>query len=392
MNSTRRFTKKFIEGVLCEDNKEIFVWDSELKGLGVRILSSGRKTYFVQYRNKYNRTRRKKIGVHGVITTEQAREQAKILLGSVAKGEDPSTENKTQKKEKTVRELTMRYLELHAKPNKNEHSYIEDKRRITNVVLPRYGHKKIKELTNFELQNLHRELKDMPYKSNRLIALLSKMYNLAIHWGWAESNPTKGIVKYKEQPRTRWLNENEMQKLWEVLDKYSDHRTSFAFKLILLTGARKSEVLNATWDQFDLEKGVWTKPAHLTKQRKNEHLPLSSNAIEVLRQLQNAHPSSSLFVFPGKVEGQALQGVKRFWRTILKEAKIEDFRIHDLRHTHASHLVSSGLSLSIVGKLLGHTQAATTQRYAHLADEPLREAAEFFGNKIISLKKAVKNK
>ena len=154
---------------------------------------------------------------------------------------------------------------------------------------------------------------------------------------------------------------------------------------MLLTGARKGEALQATWDQFDLEKGLWIKPAHLTKQKKKEHLPLSDKALLLLASLKKQNTEASPYLFPGRKAGQPLKEVKKFWSTVLKESKLESVRIHDLRHTHASHLVSSGLSLSIVGKLLGHTQASTTQRYAHLADEPLRKATEVFGNKVDQL-------
>lgn len=153
-------------------------------------------------------------------------------------------------------------------------------------------------------------------------------------------------------------------------------------KILLLTGARKSEVLRATWDQFDLKMGVWTKPAHLTKQKKREHLPLSEQVLKILCILKKNNISNNPYLFPDKTGKKPIRDIKVFWEKIIKEAKLENVRIHDLRHTHASHLVSRGLSLSIVGKLLGHTQASTTQRYAHLADEPLRQAAQLLGNTV----------
>jgi integrase len=222
----------------------------------------------------------------------------------------------------------------------------------------------------------------IPYQANRALSLLSKMFNLAVAWGWRNDNPAANIPKYQEEKRDRWLDQEELDRLWGVLDRHSDRMTAYVFKFLILTGARKGEALGATWDQFDLEKGVWTKPSHLTKQKKKEHLPLSEKAIEVLQVVKKRTPKGSVYVFPGRIEGKPLKEIKTFWRTALKEANLENVRIHDLRHTHASHLVSSGLSLSIVGKLLGHTQASTTQRYAHLADEPLRQAAELFGSMI----------
>ncbi len=206
------------------------------------------------------------------------------------------------------------------------------------------------------------------------------MFNLAIQWGWRLDNPIKGVEKYSEQKRYRWLNDEELQTLWAVLNSYINQSVANAIRLLLLTGSRRSEVLHATWDQFDLEKGIWTKPAHTTKQKRMEHLPLSPQTIELLKRMKGK--ADSEFLFPGRTPGASLQDIKKAWHTIRTRAGLEGVRLHDLRHTHASHLVSSGLSLSVVGKLLGHTQASTTQRYAHLADEPLREATAIFGSKI----------
>lgn len=380
MRDNCKLTKKYVEGIKPQEGEEILAWDSELRGFGVRVFSTGRRTYFVQYRNQFGRTRRKKIGVHGSITAEQAREEAKKILGNVASGEDPSEEQKQVKQKPSFQYLADQYLEIYAKENKRASSYEEDESMLNRVLLGRFGPRKIEEITSHDLQTLQHELRETPYVGNRVRALLSKMFNLAKQWGWIMVNPVEGVSKYQEQKRERWLDEDEMGRLWAALDKHSYHRTSFVYKLLLLTGARKGELLNSTWDQFDLEKGVWSKPSHLTKQKKNERLPLSSKALDVLLELKEKHPSTSKFLFPGKVDGRPMIEVKTFWKTVLKEAEIENFRVHDLRHTHASHLVSSGLSLSIVGKLLGHTQASTTQRYAHLADQPLREAAELFGN------------
>jgi integrase len=382
MNTARKLTKKFVESITPHEINELLLWDTELKGFGIRIFPTGRRTYFVQYRNQYGHTRRKKIGVHGTITAELAREEAKKILGDVAKGRDPSKEAQKARTNPTLQDLATEYLDIHARGKKRLKSYKEDQRMLIRVILPRLGEKKVEELTPLDLQYLHSHLKNTPYVANRVMALLHKMFNLAVQWKWVKSNPATGIKKYKEYKRDRWLKDEEMEKLWNVLDQYPGHVTAYAFKFLLITGARKGEVLNATWDQFDLENGVWSKPSHLTKQDKKEHLPISSKALELLEEIKKFKKPDSLYLFPGRMPGQPLKEPKTLWRTVLKKAGIENFRIHDLRHTHASHLVSSGLSLSIVGKLLGHTQAATTQRYAHLADEPLRQAVELFSSKI----------
>lgn len=377
-----KLTKRVVDAATPDASKRVFLWDTEIIGFCLRVYPTGLKTYYLQYRNQNNITRKIKIGSHGNMTTEQARDKARRLSLEVGDGKDPSAEQKQVKQKPTFQYLAEQYLEIYAKENKRASSYEDDESMLNRILLSRFGPRKIEEITSHDLQTLQHELRDTPYAANRVRALLSKMFNLAKQWGWLSSNPVEAVSKYQEQKRERWLDEDEMGRLWAALDKHSYHRTSFVYKLLLLTGARKGELLNSTWDQFDLEKGVWSKPSHLTKQKKNERLPLSSKALDVLLELKEKHPSTSKFLFPGKVDGRPMIEVKTFWKTILKEAEIENFRVHDLRHTHASHLVSSGLSLSIVGKLLGHTQASTTQRYAHLADEPLREAAELFGNMV----------
>jgi integrase len=377
----QKLTKRFVESIAPDPVKTLKFWDAELKGFGLIILPSGRRTYCIEYRNADRIKRRLKIGVHGVITTEEARDLAKKGLGQVAHGEDPAEDKKQVNNLVTMEELANNYLDRHGY-KKRPKSLYEDQKLLQNIILPALGRLKVIYITRRELEALHKHYQDTPYQANRALSLLSKMFNLAISWGWRDDNPAANIQKYQEEKRDRWLNQEELDRLWEVLERHSDHMTAYVFKFLILTGARKGEALGATWDQFDLEKGVWTKPSHLTKQKKKEHLPLSEKAVEVLQIAKKRAPKGSIYVFPGRIEGKPLKEIKTFWKTALKEAKLENIRIHDLRHTHASHLVSSGLSLSIVGKLLGHTQASTTQRYAHLADAPLRHAAELFGSKV----------
>ncbi|MBA3813805.1 MAG: tyrosine-type recombinase/integrase [Alphaproteobacteria bacterium] len=380
MSSRQKLTKRFVESITPHEKDELFFWDSELKGFGLRIFPTGRRTYFVQYRNQLNSTRRKKIGLHGNITADQAREEAKKLLGDVAKGSDPSKDHQQEKLKPIFDKLAAEYMEVYAKANKKPKSYKEDQKMLDSIILKRLGYKKLDEIATHDIQHLHHALRDTPYMANRVRALLSKMFNLAIQWKWASANPVEGVSKYKEQKRDRWLNDQEVQRLFSVLETYHNQSVANAIRLLLLTGSRRGEVLGAMWEQFNLESGVWTKPAHTTKQSKMEHLPLSLQVIDLLKRMKAR--SISPYLFPGKIPGEPLQDIKKAWKTISTKAEIPNVRLHDLRHTHASHLVSSGLSLSIVGKLLGHTQASTTQRYAHLADAPLRQAAELFGNKV----------
>jgi len=378
-----KLTKRVVESIAMDPSKRVILWDTEVTGFCVRIYPSGKKTYFLQYRNKNRETHKVKIGVHGSITTELAREKAVKLSLSIGAGEDPSIKVVAKEHTHTMSDLGAEYLNLHAKHKKVPKGYREDEAALNNIILKKYASINVKKISTFDLQKLHSELQETPYKANRVRALLCKMFNLAIQWGWRSDNPVMGIEKYQEYKRHRWLNDEEVQRLFSVLEIYHNQSVANAIRLLLLTGSRRNEVLHARWEQFDLEKGIWTKPAHSTKQRKMEHLPLSSLVIEMLKDMNTQKDSP--FLFPGKIPNKPLQEIKCAWNTIRKRADISEVRLHDLRHTHASHLVSSGLSLSIVGKLLGHTQASTTQRYAHLADEPLRQAAEFFGSKVEKL-------
>ena len=220
------------------------------------------------------------------------------------------------------------------------------------------------------------------------------MFNLAIKEQWIDRNPAKGIDRNPENRRERYLSPAEIARLVEALRAHPERTSADAVLLLLLTGARRGEALSSTWGQFDLNAGVWTKPASTTKQKKIHRVPLSEGALALLRGIrarQEATVSDAKrrglikpmprYVFPG-VAGRPIREVKRLWSSICRQADITDARLHDLRHTYASILVSSGLSLPIIGRMLGHTQPATTARYSHLADDPLRAAAEIAGKAI----------
>ncbi|MBM3469120.1 MAG: site-specific integrase [Alphaproteobacteria bacterium] len=379
-----KLTKRIVEGHPPDPSQRKLIWDTEITGFCVRIYPTGRKTYFFQYRNSYKETKFIKIGVHGNITTEQARDKATQLALRVSAGDDPSVKTPFKALNPTMEDLAEKYLKLHAETEKRPKSIKEDKSMLNNYILKEFGTRKVDNIIFEDIQELHASLNKKRILSNRILALLHKMFNLAVQWRWRRDNPVSGIKKYQEHKRTRWLQEDEMQRLLRVLDAYPNQVTSNIIRLLLLTGARKHEVLQATWDQFDLDKGVWTKRAHTTKQKKMEHSPLSPSALIILREIEEKKTDSP-FLFPGNATDKPLQDFKKSWNTIRKRADLKDFTIHDLRHTFASYLVSSGLSLSIVGKLLGHTQASTTHRYAHLADDPLREATALFAEKFKEL-------
>ena len=357
-------------------------WDDKIKGLGIRVYPSGQRQFVLSYRIK-GRKRLITIGKYGdPLTLEMARDKATKLKSGLLDGKDPLREREDERGAPTMNELADRYLREHAEKNKRERSRKEDELMLKNVVRPRLGTRKVADITFSDVDAIHRAMKATPYRANRVIALMSKMFSLA-STKWRDRygldyNPAKGVEKYQEEMRRRYLGADELARLTKALREHADQSLANAVRLLILTGARRGEALNATWEQFDLEAGIWTKPSAHTKQKQEHRVPLSAPARELLARMKTTASSRYLFPSPTSNDRPATE-VRRFWSDIRGAASLGDVRIHDLRHTFASLLASSGHSLPLIGALLGHTQAATTQRYSHLHDDPLREAVERIG-------------
>jgi integrase len=388
-------------------------YDEEIPGFGARITSNGVVSFILNYRIN-GRERRYTIGRQPELTVLAARERAIQLRGKILDGIDPLQQRIDANEEPTMDDLAKDFFKRYANPHKRASSIRNDEQMLNKLILPKIGNLRVRAVTRRDIETLHHGLKETPYRANRVLALLSKMFTLAMEWGWRADNVAKGIPRYPEDRRETWLTAEQIESLLAALDNYSDQSAANAIRLLILTGAREGEVLSATWDQFDLKRGIWTKPSHHTKQKKIEHTPLSKSAQQLLQRMNSSRSSGTLFPGADKRKKEQSEAdhstdrrapvrekparvtIRRPWVQVCKAAGLAiaeqipgkrkttltiwkpTIRIHDLRHTFASHLVSSGESLHIVGKLLGHTLPQTTARYAHLADRALRDAANRF--------------
>jgi integrase len=350
-------------------------------GFGLRITSNNARSWVFEYRFRGNKPRMT-IGSFPAWRAEAARERAGELRQLVEAGRDPLGERRTEAAAPTLADLAQRYREEHL-PRKR--SRRDDESLLENDIVPRLGRKKVAGLRHADIEELHREItKRAPIRANRAVAVMSKMLNMAMRWEWCTNNVARGIEKNFEQPRDRYLGEDEMARLIAVLDK-SERAIANIVRIALLTGARRGEILSMRWRDVDLPGGLWVKPSASTKQRREHRLPLSGptqlllaqirTKAEVQAKVTGREPSE--FVFPSRVSAEApAVDLKKGWAAICKAATLTGLRFHDLRHQHASILVSGGASLPLIGALLGHSQPATTARYAHLFATPLRVAVE----------------
>mgnify|MGYP003582303015 CR=1 FL=1 len=373
--------------------------DRGVRGFGIRITAAGARSFVLNYRNADGRERRHTLGKYPGLSVEAARKKARDLRYIIDHaGADPRAERAARLAAPKMSDLCDHYIESHL-PDKRPASAADDKAMIAKIIRPKIGGELVSAIDKAAVVRLHRNLSETPYRANRVLSLLSKMFALAEQdLAWCRSNPVRGIKRNAEEKRERYLSAEEIARLTDALARYEDQSVANIVRLLLLTGARRGEVLQARWSQFDLDAGVWIKPSAMTKQKTVHRVPLSDGAAALLRSIWNAAPREeggklkSEYVFPGPRSGEPRVEIKDEWAAIAISAGLYDVvpgknakgepieikkvncRLHDLRHTYASILVSAGLSLPIIGRLLGHTQASTTHRYAHLMDDPLRQA------------------
>jgi integrase len=403
-----RITKRLVDQTLI-GNRDQFVWDADLTGFGLRVQPSGNKSYVVKYRAGSGRsapTRRMTLGSTRKVTPDQARALAKKLLGSVANGADPAAERAAQTSAETLRELAELFLAEHVDVKLKFGTAALYRDILERLVLPALGTRKAGKLTTNDVARLHAGMHDHPYQANRMLAVIGSVYSFAAKRKILspEANPVRGIERYRESGRERFLTVRELTKLGDAIregettglpylvDEQSpkskharkpenrrtvlDPHATAALRLLIFTGARLREILNLRWDWVDLERGLLLLPDSKTGKKA---IVLNAPAARVLADL----PRTGEYVIGGKTAGAREEkpraDLQRPWHAVAKRAGLTGVRIHDLRHTHASVGAGAGLGLPIIGKLLGHARATTTARYAHLDVDPLRRASEHIG-------------
>ena len=407
----KAITKRHVDG-LQPGAAEYFSWDRDLKGFGVRVQPTGEKSFVAKYRAGSGRnapTRRVTSGPVGKLTPDEARKLAKVTLGSVAHGHDPATMKAEERRAATLKELAEAFLSEHVEAKRKPATALHYRDILERIVLPELGTRQCAKVTTADLARLHVRMKKRPYQANRMLAVVGSLYAFAGKRKLvpATLNPARGIDKYPEKGRERFLIVDELGRLgdtireaetvglpWTVDErkptakhapKKAKRRTIIdpfavaAIRLLILTGARLREILKLEWQHVDFDRSLLLLPDSKTGAKS---IVLNAPALAVLAGLQRV----GAYVISGQTAGtddeKPRADLNRPWRAIAKRAGLGGLRIHDLRHTHASFGAGAGLGLPIIGKLLGHARASTTQRYAHLDVDPLRRASDHIGARL----------
>lgn len=366
-------TKKKIDDALPGS----YVWDALVPGFGVRVYPSGKRSFIFQYRTRTGKQGKLQVGHYPAMTVENARKLARGYRAEVDSGKDPSNDRKAARSAPTMAELADYYCEQYARSRGLRLSTVRAARGLLDkFVVPRMGSRKVAEVQLAEIQRIHGDVQHHCGKTsaNKFRAVLSRMFTLAGKLKWRIGNPATDLDKLSEDIRHTYLDREQLDRLLGACDKHPDQNAANAIRLLVFTGARLREVLNATWAQFDLDKGIWVKPSHHTKTKIRHQVVLAHPVVALLRSMRES-PISTEFLFPGASLKAPRVDLKRPWTAICEDAGLSGYRIHDLRRTYATFMLSSGSDLSAVGNALGHTQASTTQRYASLLIDDQRDAA-----------------
>ncbi len=411
-----RLTKIVCDGAIARE-RDYTLWDDRIPGFGLRVHPTGRKTFIVKYRTLDGRQRKITLGRYGALTVDEARREAQKVTGAVATGGDPARVKQERRQAPTVKELADRFerehIDVHLKP-KTAGPY---KWLLAEKILPAFGTLKVQAVTGQDVVRWHYGMKATPGNANRALSVLHKMFAVAAVWGWHEGpNPAAAAKRFSEKPRQRYLNGAELFRVGKAITDAEEGRPlpdatldqapprplspyiALAFRLLLLTGRRRDEVLTLRWVAVDLEQGIITLEEHKTDARGAKVVVLSKAAVELLRRAPRQAGSPWVITGSGRSwegEWRHVVNPSKAWAAVKKRASthedglpdvdVTDVRLHDLRHSFASVAVGAGFSLPAIGALLGHADQQSTARYAHLDTDPMRLAADRIGGEIAAL-------
>lgn len=374
MSKKIAFSKKTIESLIAKHlGERIVVHDTRQQGLIAELREGGGLSFYL-YRWANGRPHRLRIGAFPAVTVEQAREQSKLLLAELVKGTDVAAIKRERREEATLKDLFNHWLEAHAKQHKK--TWQEDERQF-NKLLHSWHNRRLSTIKRADVRTLHSRIGEVngKYAANRVLALIRTLFNRASDVGFEGANPTKGVKKFKEESRERFLQPGELPKFFEAMKAEPNETLRDFFFLLLYTGARRSNVQAMRWDELDLAAATWRIPD--TKSGEPVTLHLSAPAVELLRD-RAAAKNRGEWVFPGgrKNRDSHLSSPKDAWKRLLTRAGLKDLRLHDLRRTLGSWQAAGGSSLTVIGKSLGHKSLASTAVYARLNLDPVRASVD----------------
>ncbi len=345
-----------------------YYYDEREKGLVLAVTPTGTKSFYL-YKRIEGRPERLLLGRFPDISIENARKLATAAKGEIASGANPQKDKRAVRDEMRFGDLFRDYMEKYSKVHKRSWAYDE---REVNKFLKHWFKRKISSFERAEVERLHAKIgkENGVYQANRLLERIRSIFNKAIEWGWAGTNPAIGVKKFKEKSRDRFLQPDELPRFFEALANEPNETARDFFMISLLTGARKSNTLAMRWQDINFASATWRVEDTKNGDAQTIHLP--KQAMEILTERKWA--SESPYVFEGSGTSGHLADPKKAWARILKEAGIDNLRIHDLRRTLGSYQAATGANGYIIGKSLGHRSQQSTAIYARLNLDPVRES------------------
>lgn len=401
-----RLNRTLVKSVTPPESGELVIMDDDLPGFGLRVLASGMRSYFVRYRaggGRRGKPRRITLGRHETLTTEQARNAARDILARVRLGDDPAEDRSVERSSLLVGELIDQWLDGAGRRNRHgklrsDQSVAFDRGRLIHHVKPVLGRLKVADVSRQDVERLRdaiasgqtakvtktkrrgvARVRGGEGAATRTLRTLSCVFAYAVNHGHAAINPVTGVRKSPDRKNERFLSQGELSALGSALAAIADeHPKAVAIiRLLSMTGCRRGEIEKLQWRELDLEHGCLRLLDSKTGAR---NVFLSAEAATLLDGLPRY--GDSKWVFPASSGQRHYQNTGKVWATVRKDAGLDEVRLHDLRHTFASRSLAEGVSIEVISALLGHRERRTTERYAHLAADPIREAANRMGRAI----------